>query len=256
MRTALMPRSAIQAKSSRVIQLAQWGSSQLPRFTPRSLGLVFSMIASSAGPLLHYGFTLESIKRRASRGTGMERKWWQGAVVYQIYPRSFMDSHGDGIGDLPGILQRLDYLQWLGVDTLWLCPIFVSPDADNGYDIADYLAIAPQFGTMADFDRLLAEVHRRGMRLILDLVPNHTSDQHPWFIESRASRMNTRRDWYIWRDGRNGGPPNNWESIFGGSAWTFDAVTGQYYLHLFTPHQPDLNWENPEVREAIARVAG
>jgi len=182
-------------------------------------------------------------------------QWWQEAVVYQLYPRSFMDSDGDGIGDLPGVLSRLDYLQWLGIDTVWLCPVFTSPNEDNGYDISDYQAIMPEFGTLADFDRLLAEIHRRGMRLILDLVPNHTSDAHPWFVESRASRDNPRRDWYYWRDGRDGAPPNNWESIFGGPAWEPDPTTGQYYLHLFTARQPDLNWDKPAVREAIAGVA-
>jgi alpha-glucosidase len=185
----------------------------------------------------------------------MEHKWWREAVVYQLYPKSFMDSNGDGIGDLPGILSRLDYLQWLGIDCIWLCPIFASPNEDNGYDIADYQAIMAEFGTLADFERLLAEVHRRGMRLILDLVPNHTSDAHPWFQESRASRSNTRRDWYYWREGRDGGPPNNWEGIFGGPAWEFDPATGQYYLHLFTRRQPDLHWDNPAVREAISAVA-
>ncbi|AKU14107.1 alpha-D-1,4-glucosidase [Azoarcus sp. CIB] len=181
----------------------------------------------------------------------MESRWWQQAVVYQIYPRSFMDTDGDGIGDIPGILSRLDYLQWLGVDVLWLCPIYRSPNDDNGYDISDYCAIMNEFGSMADFDRLLAAAHRRGMRVILDLVINHTSDEHPWFAESRRSRDNPRRDWYIWRDGRNGGPPNNWESIFRGSAWEHDAATDQWYLHLFTRRQPDLNWENPAVRAAI-----
>lgn len=185
----------------------------------------------------------------------MERRWWHQAVVYQIYPRSFMDSNGDGIGDLPGIMLRLDYLQWLGVDTLWLSPIFRSPNDDNGYDISDYQAIMAEFGTLADFDHLLAEVHRRGMRLILDLVINHTSDEHPWFLASRASRNNPRRDWYFWRDGKNGGPPNNWESIFKGPAWEWDAATDQYYLHLFTRRQPDLNWDNPAVVAAIAQMA-
>lgn len=185
----------------------------------------------------------------------MKTGWWHSAVVYQVYPRSFMDSDGDGIGDLPGLLQRLDYLQWLGVTVIWLCPMFRSPDDDNGYDISDYQDINPEFGTMADFDCLLAELHRRGMRLILDLVINHTSDEHPWFRESRASRDNPRRDWYIWRDGRDGRPPNNWESIFKGSAWQYDDATGQYYLHLFTSRQPDLNWANPEVRRAVAAMA-
>ncbi|CAL94927.1 glycoside hydrolase family 13 protein [Azoarcus olearius] len=184
----------------------------------------------------------------------MKTGWWRNAVVYQVYPRSFMDSNGDGIGDLPGLLQRLDYLQWLGVTVIWLCPMFRSPNDDNGYDISDYQDIHPEFGTMADLDRLLEELHRRGMRLVLDLVLNHTSDEHPWFIESRSSRDNPRRNWYVWRDGRNGGPPNNWESIFKGSAWAWDEATGQYYLHLFTRRQPDLNWENPEVRTAMAAM--
>lgn len=182
----------------------------------------------------------------------MDSRWWQKAVVYQIYPRSFMDSNGDGVGDLRGILARLDYLQWLGVDVLWLCPVYRSPNDDNGYDISDHQAIGAEYGTMADFDSLLAEVHRRGMRLILDLVVNHTSDEHPWFLEARASRDSPKRDWYIWRDGRpDGAPPNNWESIFLGSAWQYDAATAQYFLHLFSARQPDLNWENPALREAV-----
>jgi len=200
----------------------------------------------------------------------MTAPWWKDAVVYQIYPRSFMDSNGDGIGDLPGILARLDYLQWLGVNALWLCPIFTSPNDDNGYDVSDYQGIMAEFGTMEDFDRLLDEVHRRGMRLILDLVLNHTSDEHPWFKASRSSRDDPKRDWYVWRDGRggpgssprlgvnggpDGGPPNNWESIFKGPAWQYDAATGQYFLHLFSSRQPDLNWENPAVRKAMAATA-
>lgn len=181
--------------------------------------------------------------------------WWQQGVVYQIYPLSFQDSNDDGIGDLPGIAARLDYLEWLGIDAIWLSPIFPSPMADFGYDIADYTGIDPRFGAMEDFDRLLEAVHTRGMRLILDLVPNHTSDEHPWFVQSRQSRTNPYRDWYIWRDpAPDGGPPNNWLSHFGGPAWTFDPATGQYYLHLFDPKQPDLNWRNPAVREAICDV--
>ena len=183
--------------------------------------------------------------------TAASTPWWKSAVAYQLYPRSFMDSDGDGIGDLRGILTRLDYLQWLGVDVIWICPIFDSPNDDNGYDIRDYRKILSTFGTMEDFDRLLAEVHRRGMKLILDLVLNHTSDEHPWFLESRASTDNPKRDWYIWREGRDGHPPNNWESIFRGPAWTRDPTTGQYYLHLFTRRQPDLDWTNAGMRAAF-----
>lgn len=184
----------------------------------------------------------------------MMKKWWKEAVVYQIYPKSFMDSNGDGIGDLRGILAKLDYLRDLGVDVLWLCPVFPSPNEDNGYDISDYQAIMGDFGTMEDFDELLGELHRRGMKLILDLVINHTSDEHPWFVESRSSKDNPKRDYYIWREGKNGGPPNNWESIFGGSAWEYDETTGEYYMHLFTRKQPDLNWENEEVRRELYRM--
>ncbi len=181
-----------------------------------------------------------------------EHLWWQTGIVYQIYPRSFMDSNGDGTGDLQGIISRLDYLHWLGVNAIWLSPIFPSPMADFGYDVADYVDIAPIFGTLADFDQLLHAAHERGLKIMLDLVPNHSSDEHPWFVESRSSRNNAKRDWYIWRDpGPAGGPPNNWQSFFGGDAWTFDPATGQYYLHLFDTKQPDLNWRNPAVRDAI-----
>jgi alpha-glucosidase len=179
-------------------------------------------------------------------------QWWQSGVVYQIYPRSFQDSDGDGIGDLPGIVSRLDYLQRLGVDAIWISPIYPSPMADFGYDVADYTGVDPMFGTMADFDALLAAAHERGLKLILDLVPNHSSDEHPWFVEARSSRDNPKRDWYIWRDpAPDSGPPNNWLSNFGGPAWTLDEATGQYYLHLFDPKQPDLNWRNRAVRAAI-----
>src|SRR6476660_1983907 len=179
-------------------------------------------------------------------------RWWQNGVIYQIYPRSFMDSNGDGVGDLPGILSRLDYLEWLGVDAVWLSPIYPSPMADFGYDVADYTGVEPLFGTMDDFDRLLADVHRRGMKLVLDLVPNHTSDRHPWFLEARSSRDNPKRDWYMWRDpAPGGGPPNNWLSVFGGSAWQWDERTGQYYLHSFAVEQADLNWRNPAVEDAV-----
>lgn len=177
--------------------------------------------------------------------------WWKDVVVYQVYPRSFMDSDGDGIGDLNGITARLDHLQTLGIDVVWLSPHFDSPNADNGYDIRDYRAVMTEFGTMDDFDRLLAAVHERGMRLIVDLVVNHTSDEHAWFVQSRSARDNAYRDHYIWRDGVNGGPPNNYPSFFGGPAWTFDDSTGQYYLHYFSPKQPDLNWENPAVRAEV-----
>jgi len=184
-----------------------------------------------------------------------EIAWWQHGIVYQIYPRSFQDSNGDGIGDLAGIIQRLDYVRDLGVNAVWLSPIYPSPMADFGYDVADYTGIHSLFGDMADFDRLLAETHRRGLKLILDLVPNHSSNQHPWFLESRRSRDNPRRDWYFWRDpAPDGGPPNNWLSVFGGPAWTFDETTGQYYLHQFAREQPELNYRNPEVLAAMQAV--
>jgi alpha-glucosidase len=175
-----------------------------------------------------------------------ELDWWKRAVIYEVYPRSFQDSNGDGIGDLRGILNRLSYLADLGVDAIWISPFYPSPMVDFGYDVSDYCAIDPIFGTMADFDMLLAEVHRRGLRLILDFVPNHTSDRHPWFLQSRSSRENVKRDWYVWRD-----EPNNWTSNFGGSAWEFDEGTGQYYYHSFLKQQPDLNWRNPAVAQAM-----
>ncbi|MBT2687320.1 alpha-glucosidase [Bacillus sp. ISL-47] len=181
----------------------------------------------------------------------MQKIWWKEAVGYQIYPRSFQDSNGDGIGDLQGIIQRLDYIKGLGIDVIWICPMYKSPNDDNGYDISDYQDIMEDFGTMEDFNQLLDEVHKRDMKLILDLVLNHTSDEHPWFIESRSSKDNPKRDWYIWRDGKKGQEPNNWESIFGGSAWEYDAETEQYFLHVFSTRQPDLNWEKKEVRDAL-----
>ena len=181
--------------------------------------------------------------------------WWERGVIYQIYPRSFQDSDADGVGDLRGVEQRLDYLVELGIDAIWLSPIFPSPMADFGYDVADYTGIDPLFGDLGDFDRLLAGAHERGLKLMLDFVPNHSSDRHPWFIESRSSRDNPRRDWYIWGDpAPGGGPPNNWISDFGGSAWEWDGATGQYYLHAFLKEQPDLNWRNPEVRAAMLDV--
>jgi alpha-glucosidase len=181
--------------------------------------------------------------------------WWQTGVIYQIYPRSFQDSNGDGIGDLRGITQRLPYLVELGVDAVWLSPIFPSPMADFGYDISDYTDIDPVFGSLGDFDALLEAAHAQGLKVILDLVPNHTSDEHSWFLESRVSRRSRKRDWYIWRDpAANGGPPNNWLSVFGGSAWEYDGASGQYYYHAFLAAQPDLNWRNPAVRSAIYEV--
>ncbi|MFT2008043.1 alpha-amylase family glycosyl hydrolase [Pontibacter sp. 13R65] len=185
----------------------------------------------------------------------LKHLWWQEGVIYQIYPRSYQDSNGDGVGDLQGIIKRLDYLKWLGINAIWVSPIFSSPMADFGYDISNYQDIHPLFGTMEDFDRLLAEVHARDMKLILDLVPNHTSDQHPWFLESKSSRDNPKRDWYIWQDALpDGSEPNNWLSVFGGSGWEWDESTQQYYYHAFLKEQPDLNWRNPEVQEAMLNV--
>ena len=177
--------------------------------------------------------------------------WWKESVVYQIYPRSFSDSNGDGIGDLRGIIQRLDHLQQLGVDVIWLSPVYKSPNDDNGYDISDYQDIMTEFGTLGDWEELLAEMHKRGLKLVMDLVVNHTSDEHPWFVESRKSKDNPYRNYYIWRPGKDGREPNNWESFFSGSAWKYDAATDEYYLHLFSTKQPDLNWENPKVREEV-----
>ena len=181
----------------------------------------------------------------------MSGAWWKERVFYQIYPRSFQDSNGDGIGDINGIISRLDYLKWLGVGAVWLCPIYDSPNADMGYDIRDYEKIMAEFGTMEDFDRLVQEMHRRDIKLVMDLVVNHSSDEHAWFVESRKSKDNPYRDYYIWRDGRGGREPNNWSSFFTPSAWTYDGTTDQWYLHLFSEKQPDLNWENPSVREEI-----
>lgn len=182
----------------------------------------------------------------------MNKTWWKEAVIYQIYPRSFMDSNGDGIGDLQGIVSRLDYLKYLGIDVIWLSPVYQSPNDDNGYDISDYQAIMDEFGTMEDFDELLAKAHDRGIRIVMDLVVNHTSDEHKWFLESKKSKDNPYRDYYIWREGQNEqAPPNNWGSCFGGSAWQYDEATSMYYLHLFSKKQPDLNWDNKEVRQSV-----
>lgn len=184
----------------------------------------------------------------------MNRKWWKESVVYQIYPRSFCDSNGDGIGDLNGITSRMDYLQELGIDVIWLSPVYQSPNADNGYDISDYQAIMEEFGTMEDYDRMLKSAHDHGIKIVMDLVVNHTSDEHEWFIESRKSKDNPKRDYYIWREGKDGHEPNNWGSCFSGSAWKYDEATDMYYLHMFAEKQPDLNWENPVVRDEVFKM--
>ena len=182
----------------------------------------------------------------------MQKTWWKEAVIYQIYPRSFMDSNADGIGDLKGITSRLDYLKYLGIDVIWLSPVYKSPNDDNGYDISDYQAIMDEFGTMDDFDEMLKEAHARNIRIVMDLVVNHTSDEHQWFVESRKSKENKYRDYYIWREGKDAStPPNNWGACFGGSAWEYDNETKMYYLHLFSKKQPDLNWDNPNVRNEV-----
>lgn len=186
-----------------------------------------------------------------------EDVWWKKGVIYQVYPRSFMDNSGDGVGDLPGITNKLEYLSWLGIDALWISPIYVSPMVDFGYDITDHENVHPLFGSLEDFDRLIEEARRLGLKVILDYVPNHTSDEHPWFLESRSSQANPKRDWYIWRDPNPenpGGLPNNWLSVFGGPAWTFDEKTGQYYYHAYLKEQPDLNWSNPDAREAMLDI--
>ena len=180
-----------------------------------------------------------------------ERKWWKESVVYQIYPRSFMDSNGDGIGDIKGITSKLDYLKELGIDVIWLSPVYQSPNDDNGYDISDYQAIMQEFGNMEDFDEMLAAAHERGIKIMMDLVVNHTSDEHRWFVESRKSKNNPYRDYYIWRDAKDGREPNNWGSCFGGSAWQYDETTDMYFLHLFSKKQPDLNWDNKVVRREV-----
>jgi alpha-glucosidase len=203
---------------------------------------------------------LQAPKMHAQGTPSAHDEWWRHAVIYEIYPRSFQDSNGDGTGDLKGITERLDYLKNLGIDAIWLTPIYPSPGVDYGYDISNYTAIDPMYGTMADFENLVAEARKRGIRVLMDYVINHTSDQNPWFIESRSSRTNPKRDWYVWHDGKGetatskGEPPNNWQSWFGGSAWQWDAKTRQYYYHYFYVQQPDLNWRNPEVRTAMYGV--
>jgi alpha-glucosidase len=193
-----------------------------------------------------------ALDEHASSGTADPNDWWRRAVFYQVYPRSFRDGNGDGIGDLGGLVSGLDHLERLGIDAIWLSPIYPSPMRDFGYDVTDHCAVDPVFGTLADVDTLVERAHARGIRVLLDWVPNHTSDLHPWFLESRRSRGARTRDWYVWRDGRDGGPPNNWLSAFGGPAWTWDQTTTQWYLHLFLPEQPDLNWHSAEVRAAMA----
>jgi alpha-glucosidase len=199
--------------------------------------------------------TLEDATRTRDLDGMTGSVWWKRGVIYQIYPRSFQDTNGDGVGDLKGIAKRLDYLKWLGIDAIWISPVYPSPMADFGYDVSDYCNIDPLFGSLDDFDCLIAAAHEREIKVILDFVPNHTSSQHPWFLQSRSSRSSPQRDWYIWRDGKpNGLPPNNWLSQFGGPAWTLDALTEQYYLHSFLREQPDLNWRNPAVRAALYDV--
>jgi alpha-glucosidase len=197
----------------------------------------------------------QSSKPAGTSPTSSAEPWWKHALIYEIYPRSFQDSNGDGIGDLNGITSRLDYLKTLGVDAIWLSPIYPSPQVDFGYDISDYEGIDPQYGTMADFDRLVEEAKKRDIRIIMDLVLNHTSDKHKWFIESASSKNNPKRNWYVWNKGKNGRPPNNWQSVFGHSAWELDPKTGQFYYHKFYIQQPDLNWDNPQVRKAMYDVA-
>lgn len=222
-----------------------------------SLALISSVLAG--GALLAPAVPAQADAVYAAAPKLADKDWWTRAVIYEIYIRSFQDSNGDGIGDLNGITSRLDYLKRLGVDAIWITPFYPSPNKDFGYDVADYKAVSPEYGTMADFDRLVAAADRRGIRVLVDFVVNHTSDQHPWFQESRKSQTSPKRDWYIWRDGKVDvygaeGPPNNWRSIFGGPAWTRDNATNQWYYHIFLPQQPDLNWRNPDVRKAMYDV--
>ncbi|OXS75722.1 glycoside hydrolase family 13 protein [Domibacillus enclensis] len=194
------------------------------------------------------------IKQAVKQSISSDRKWWEQSVVYQVYPKSFYDSDHDGVGDLQGVIQKLDYLQELGIDVIWLSPVYSSPMDDNGYDISDYQGIAEEFGTMADMDELIAQASKRGIKLIMDLVVNHTSDEHVWFAQSKTDKNHPQRDWYIWQDGIGTGPPNSWQSVFGGSCWEYEPVTGQYYMHTFSKKQPDLNWENPQLRQAVYQM--
>mgnify|MGYP005811011893 CR=1 FL=1 len=205
--------------------------------------------------LLAFALTCSALAQNGPKAVDAEgHPWWQHAVFYEIYPRSFADSNNDGIGDLKGIDSKLDYLHWLGVDAIWISPMFPSPQVDFGYDVSDYENVDPKYGTLADMDKLLANGKQKGVKVVLDFVINHTSDKHPWFLESKSSQTNPKRDWYIWRDGKNGGPPNNWISTFGGSAWKLDPTTKQYYYHYFYAEQPDLNWRSPEVEKAMFDV--
>jgi alpha-glucosidase len=207
------------------------------------------------GAMMMFCFCLAAeITNAQQKSDAQGRQWWQNAVFYEIYPRSFADSNNDGIGDLDGITSKLDYLHQLGVDAIWITPCFPSPQVDFGYDVSDYEAIDPMYGTMKDFDRLVSEAKKRNIRVILDFVVNHTSDEHKWFLDSKSSNTSKYRDWYIWRDGKGEQPPNNWQSTFGGPAWTLDPKTGQYYYHFFYPQQPDLNWRNPAVKDAMLDV--
>lgn len=217
--------------------------------------MISSAVASVLANLAGKTFAQEQRGFKASIADSIsERTWWKESVVYQIYPRSFKDSNGDGVGDLRGIIQKLDYLKYLGVDVVWLCPIYPSPNVDYGYDVSDYTAINPEFGTIDDFDELLPEMKKRNLKLVMDLVFNHSSTQHPWFVQARKSKDNPYRNYYIWREGKNGQPPNDWPSTFGGSAWTYNEATGDYYLHLFTPQQADLNWEYEPLRRSLYKV--
>ena len=217
--------------------------------------VIFALLLTCIVPAWQHSHEIRADVGRQRDARSSRDPWWKHAIIYEIYPRSFQDSNGDGVGDINGISSRLDYLQDLGVDAIWITPMYPSPQVDFGYDISNYEAIDPQYGTMADFDHLVAEARKRNIRVIMDWVPNHTSDQHPWFLESRSSHNNPKRDWYIWREGKGPGePPNNWQSWFGHSAWTFDPKTQQWYYHYFYVQQPDLNWRNPELRKAMYGV--
>lgn len=232
---------------------------QQARCCLRAIGSLIAMSLSLAGAITPADArptkAHSTVRTPNAKPAAKAEPWWKHAVIYEIYPRSFQDSNGDGIGDLKGVTSRLDYLKGLGVDAIWLTPFFPSPNADFGYDVADYTNVAPEYGTMADWDELTREAHKRGIRVLVDFVLNHTSDQHSWFKESRSSRTNPKRDWYVWHDpAPDGGPPTNWQSIFGGSTWTYDKTTGQYYYHVFLKEQPDVNWANPDLKKAMFDV--